>query len=558
MSNQKYIFVFEDEEEEKKMSTPNVFGVSMVKGYGLYNHQVEAVKWMMDIEKLKNHVYGMKGGVLALKMGLGKTLCTTTLCMSEKSEFPSLVVCSKTVSGEWVRDISKFFGDTCKCLVFHKESLSSFNNITRDEICKYNIVITTYETVMSYAKTYKKCESLHIYDSRDRKIGVRNSTRPSGEYGKGGMLLFSIPWRRIVADESHRFSNPSTMTFSSMMCLYGENKFCLSGTPIRNYSSDMYSQLRFCGYKNTVVSTFNYELYKRQKLDSFLLCKDYADSGIVLPDIIEHVVPIKLEDREKEIYDYYHNHAKRAYSGFLVGNIDFSNVLVLFLRLRQLCVCPHTIVQEREKEDSDVSYSYAQTILDNMTNGLVEWINDKSGSSGMQCTKIKKMIDILSDVKDGEKTLVFSSFKKVINLSCQALDKYMPNKKYLVINGDVVGKQRDEILSMFKDDKLGYDVLFISYKVGSEGLNLVEANHIIMCENWWTPVVQQQAQARSHRIGQKNDVHVWKLIIEESIESNIEAICKKKSDLIGDFMKNVKKRSGTALNADMMGRILRR
>lgn len=109
---------------------------------------------------------------------------------------------------------------------------------------------------------------------------------------------------------------------------------------------------------------------------------------------------------------------------------------------------------------------------------------------------------------------------------------------------------------MFKDQTLGYDVLFISYKVGSEGLNLIEANNVIFCENWWNPVVLQQAKARSYRIGQKNIVNTWSIVIRNSIEEKIEAICKQKLKLIDDFLIS-KKKFSSKLDAATLGMILK-
>ena len=578
----------EDSDVESEEDTPktyefepqNEIGIKLIKGFSIYKHQLDAIEWMSEREK--DSRLNIVGGILALTMGLGKTLTVTAKCMTEKHkpaiykngyyirsfepsthDFPNLVVCSKTVAYEWKRDIKKFFGDSCPFLYFHKSALKNFDLMTYDTIKDYKIVITTYETLMSVVKKYKLSDKQFVFDQFNRRSGIRNSKHPSAEAtnnAKGGMVLFNTPWNRIIADESHRFANPKSSTFYSMICLYGDKKWCLSGTPLRNYTTDIYSQFRFCGYDQTILpKQFNYNTYTRNKMYEFILCKDYNDAGITLPDIVEHNIEIELEEREKEIYDYYHGATKKIYNGFLVGSYNFSNVLTLFLRLRQICVAPYTILAESSrgyKGDEKKDYTVSQQVLDEMTDGLATWVRDRNGTAGTQSMKMKTVVDILSEIEPGEKTLVFTSFKKVIDVAVLALSDKLPNKKFLLLDGDVTGDERDKTLDMFKDKSLGYDVLFISYKVGSEGLNLVEANNIIMCENWWTPVVQQQAKSRAYRIGQKNKVNVWNIIVKNSIEDRINKICREKLKLIDDFLVS-KKKFNMKLDAATLGRIIR-
>jgi SNF2 family DNA or RNA helicase len=550
------------EEYEEK----NSIGIRLLKGFSIYNHQFEAIEWMKTKELYPR--LGINGGILALTMGLGKTLTSTSVCMSEKNTFPNLVICSKTVAYEWKRDIMKFFGSSCPFLYLHKSTVKNFNTLTYNDISHYKIIITTYETVMGVAKKNKVYNKQMVMDRFGRRYGIVNSTRPNiADTNKaiGGMLLFKTAWNRIICDESHRFSNPTSSTFYSIMSLYGEKRWCLTGTPLRNYSFDLYSQLRFCGYDQVLsLKEFNYDLYNRHKMFEFILCKNYKDAGIILPELIENTVTIELDDREKEIYDYYLSATKKIFNGFLVGSYNFSSVLTLFLRLRQICISPYTILDESSRkykklnatEELKKDYTVSQDVLDKMTDGLATWVKDKHGSAGIESAKMKEIIKIIKNVKEGDKTLVFTSFKKVIDVSALALKIKLPNVKYLILDGDVTGLNREKTLDMFKDPTLNYNVMFISYKVGSEGLNLVQANNIIMCENWWTPVSYQQARSRSHRIGQTNTVTVWSILINGSIEQKIDDICNEKLKLIDDFLIS-KKKFNTKLDHTTLGRIIK-
>ena len=533
--------VFEDDNYEY----PNEFGVCLKKGYKLHPHQIEAIKWMKTREDKK------KGGILSLYMGLGKTLTMTTLCMSEihtpaiynieyncylPSEegegmithmFPNLVICTKTIAYTWKNEIKQFYDDSCPYFHFHKDVLKkNFDLLTYNDIKNYKVIITSYETISGIAKKYDMLDNSMFLPKKPSSNDIKKA--------KGGLLLFKIPWNRIIVDESHLFSNPESSRFKSLIKLYGDKKWCLSGTPLRNYSSDLYSQLRFCGYNDIKsVKQFNVEVYNRNKLYEYLFTKNYKDTNIVLPPLIEHVIKIKLTDNEKEMYNIFYNETKKTIKEFLLNiEKDYSAVLALFIRLRQICISTYSILK-----DNNVSSGITKIIFEK--SNMLNWVEDKYGTSGINSSKITKIIEILNNIPPTEKTLIFTSFKKVISIIKLAISKKLPNKKFLVLDGDVTGKERENAIDSFKYDK-NINILLISYKVGSEGLNLIEANNIIFCENWWTPVVEEQAKLRSHRMGQTKPVNVWKLIIEDSIEERIEMVCKEKIQLQKDFLETHK------------------
>lgn len=585
--------ILSDEKNDIEFSDPEPhFGLKIAKPYHLLPHQIEAINWMKKVQSTPNSL-GMKGGVLAAIQGLGKTLMATSLCMSEMNfnemtnkleilkpihpkevvniiskyvnyhKYPNLVICSKTVAYSWKTEIPKFYGETCPILYFHKSEIGKkFDTLEFDDIKNYKMIITTYETVMNIAKKNKVYDRQFQTDQFNRRAGIKNSRRPLHSdciNARGGMLLFKTPWNMIILDESHRISNPTSSTFYSVMALWGDKKWNLSGTPIRNYSSDLYSQFRFCGYDKQIISSqFNYNEYIKNNMMDFILFKSYEGAGIVLPPINRTIVTIELTDREKEIYDYYHSSMKQIYNGFIVGSYSFSNVLTLFLRLRQLCVSPYTILAEssrKYKGIEDEEYTLSQQILDKMTDGLTSWVQNKNGTSGIQSAKMKALINILKNVRPGSKTLVFTSFKKVIDICTLAMDTYMPDTEYSVLDGDVTGKARDDTLDNFRNNS-DISVMFVSYKVGSEGLTLIEAENVIHAENWWSPAVQEQAERRIYRIGQTKPVNIYSIIIKNSIEERINDICAEKTKMIEEF-KSARKISASRLDAAMIGRIIR-
>jgi SNF2 family DNA or RNA helicase len=345
------------------------------------------------------------------------------------------------------------------------------------------------------------------------------------------------------------------------MCVYGETKWCLTGTPIRNGSMDIYSQFRFIGFdKITNQAAFKDEFNKR-KLHSYIYYKNYEDCEVKLPECTYKTIKVPLEGKQKEIYDYYLDATRNSFQGFTAGGVHFANVLVLFMRLRQVCIAPYIVQEESKRKPSkrkvQENYSYCQEVIDGMTNGLVTWLADKEGTAGKQSAKIKTAVKLVKTViPRKEKIIIFSTFKSVIDILAEVLEDEICVK----LDGDVKGKLRESVIERFLRGNAR--ILLASYKVGSEGLNLVEANNVIFTENWWTPTVMDQAARRVYRMGQANNVNIWQLVADisgsMSIEDRIEDICIRKRQASEEFIEGSgKMKTKSAMTANEMCDILR-
>jgi len=239
-------------------------------------------------------------------------------------------------------------------------------------------------------------------------------------------------------------------------------------------------------------------------------------------------------------------------------------VLHLFLRLRQMCVSSFAMVRQLNKLkkykkisfDKDIN-DITNQIIDNtnenlkdtnedwykeILNTLVphefdEWVTDKYGSAGYMSSKITSVINILENIKNSEKVLIYTCFKTHMDIIKEAIESKI-NENVLLLNGDYDEDERQDILTTFKNDK-EHNIMIINYKLGSEGLNLMEANHVILCENWWCPSVMEQAKHRAYRIGQKRKVFIYNIITKDTIEEKIKKICDKKEHIGKTFMNDV-------------------
>jgi len=543
-------------EEEEGIILPT-FKPTLLPGFSPMKHQTEALSFMKQREADNT----ICGGFLSLSMGLGKTFTSLMHVINDtSSNGPTLIVCPKTALYTWVTEIEKFFGTSMSIFIYRKEN-KKLQTITAEELMNYNVVITNYEYLRTLAKTYNVYNNIACRDIFNRVFCANTPKRPVLNSKKGDALIYSLRWNRIIADESHNFANHKTSLWQSLMCLSSTKKWCLSGTPIRNYGDDMYAQYKFLGYEEY---EFNVKDFYKLNLSKYIFYINYDKANIKLPEAKHIRVKCILEEEQARIYDIFLKRANKEFKSFTIGGASFAAIFTLFLRLRQVCIAPYTITPESDKSKSSkitAEYEQSQKVLDDLTQGMATWIRDEEGTAGLQASKIVKATQIIQSIKKGEKIVVFTMFKRVINLLKKKMDTLEGKKKYITIDGSVSGERRDRALDQFKTNP-DIEVLFISYKIGAESLNLTEATNIILMEGWWCPAVLEQAKARIHRMGQTKPVTIYELYVPndnnvKSIEEAIIEICDNKKKIANEYLNGGKSENGGKMDAKTLGEILR-
>lgn len=528
---------------------------SPVTDYVLLDYQKKAVNWMKEQEETKH-----KGGILSLQMGMGKTFIS--LALGCQSEGINLVICSKTVLLTWIEEIEKFYGKDLPYLVLHSDYISE-RDVTKQLILKQKFVLSTYDVVANICrKDPSMTEALFEKDESN----VTHLRRPKYIYLDGDLsgfkVLMSIRWHRVIADESQRFANPRSKIFNAMMTIPGERRWCLSGTPIRNYTSDLYPQFRFSGFHHITTPTrFKRTTYQSWRLDRKVMSMNYGTVGIVLPAIHKHVETFALSGKTRKVYDHYLENTREMYNKFkFEGSLSFACVLVLFLRLRQVCIAPYLVTQDSKRCDimPSAGKDLLREVLDSIGDDLRGWVHNKV-EAGLSAPKVRKIVDIIKGiVETGEKVIIFSMFVGAEDIIREAVEKDddIGHIGVAQIDGTVTGQDRSEQIQFFKTES-AVQMLFATYKTGAEGLNLTEASHIILCEPWWSPAIHEQAIARSYRTGQTKDVHWWSIIAEDTIEEKVLDICGTKYDIMGLFLgDNHTLSNGIKFDKSMIGQIL--
>jgi len=289
-------------------------GLPMGRRFTLLPHQLQAIGWMREREALPvAQTYGVAGGLLSATMGMGKTVMALghTL-MSPRGDYPTLVICSKSVMHEWhTKGVSKFFGTRAasgaffvNVLYLHQDFMSpaDIRRLDRQALARYDLVITTYDVCQAECRRggyADECVERSIPRTSaypvppaagapkkakataaavmGRVIAVHARSRRNADLPRltGTALIYGTPWERVICDESHRFANPSTALYRAMMAIYGRYKWCLTGTPVRNQHTDIWAQLRFLGYtavpRRAVWTRQGPALYARHHLDEAVL-----------------------------------------------------------------------------------------------------------------------------------------------------------------------------------------------------------------------------------------------------------------------------------------------
>jgi len=427
-------------------------------------------------------------GILADDMGLGKTLQSLSLLQKikdEKNTKPFLVVVPTSLVFNWKDEIEKFTPDlsyyihhgTSRANGKTPKSLDRFKKNLKEK----DITITTYGTLRNDLEIFKNQEFAYI-----------------------------------ILDEAHMIKNPLSISAKTVYDLKGENKLIISGTPIQNNLTEIWSLFNFLnpGYlgnydffsENFVIPIERNQDKKaaeslRRLINPFLLRRSKEVVSGELPEKTETIITSLQSNKEKEIYDnwkeYYKNEIKTTIKEKGVGKSKMK-ILEGLTKLRQICLHPKMI---------DSKYEGSSAKFDLL------------------------MMEIEKVMAEGHKVLVFSSFVKMLTIVKDEFEK--KGLRYSYLDGKT--KDREKAVSDFQESKDPQSFL-ISIKAGGLGLNLTGADYVFIIDPWWNPAVEMQAMDRAHRLGQKKKVFVYKMIAKDTIEEKILELQKTKKKLVEDLI----------------------
>lgn len=434
-------------------------------------YQKDGIKWIKQLSSL-----GF-GGILADDMGLGKTLQVLAFIKGESPSEPVLIVTPSALTYNWINEITRFTPDI-KTLIIdgardERETLIS-------SIDEYDVIITSYPLLRRDITLYRAREFSYCF-----------------------------------IDEAQYIKNPKTMNARSVKKIRAAHKFALTGTPIENSLSELWSIFDFVmsGYLHD-IKTFravyetpivkdgdeNAGMDLKAKIKPFILRRMKSDVLSELPEKMEYNMFADLTPEQKKMYSSYLSLAKSQTASLLnEGGRNKMQILTLLMRLRQICCHPSLF---------DENYTY------------------ESG-------KLHLLIELVeSAVDSGHRLLIFSQYTSMLEIIRNELNK--KNLKCFYLDGKTPPYERSEMADRFNGGDR--DIFLISLRAGGTGLNLTGADTVIHYDPWWNPAATDQASDRAYRIGQTRDVQVIRLAAKGTIEEKILKLQESKRSLADDLI----------------------
>ncbi|MHA7056157.1 DEAD/DEAH box helicase [Aquimarina sp. M1] len=457
-------------------------------------YQEEGVKWFVK------HYQNQLGACLADDMGLGKTLQTIAALVFCKEQLTPSSEDTKTVRLDLFSDPLEI-KTYLKALIVLPSSLV-FNWV--QEILKFapHLTITRYigsdrKKIIPYLETYDII--LTTYTTLSKDITTLQKTA----------------FTYIVTDESQQIKNKESKIFKAINQINATHKISLSGTPIENSLSDLWSQMEFInpgmlGSYSFFKDHFKIPIEKHQNsarieelkilIEPFILRRTKEQVAKDLPELSEQIIYTEMLDAQQTAYESLKSAARNLLLGIDTISSNKIHVLNTLAKLRQLANHPRLL---------------------NMTT------QDPSG----KFKDVSSYLDTLA--KSNKKALVFSSFVSHLNIYeewCTSQDI-----SFLSLTGQTKNTDREKIVNEFQEND-SISLFFISLKAGGVGLNLTKASYVILLDPWWNPFIEKQAIARAHRIGQQNNVMVTRFITKNTIEEKILQLQERKQHLSDEII----------------------
>ena len=422
-------------------------------------------------------------------MGLGKTIQVLSLLLILKREHsdrdkefrPSLLVVPASLMANWAAESARFSPDL-RILIAHPSECPAeeLRALDAGRLNGIDLVITTYGSLLRLP------------------------------------VLVDLRWRLAVLDEAQAIKNPRAKQTRQVKKLNAQSRIALSGTPVENTLSDLWSIFDFThpGLLSTekVFANFSKRLAQnnhfgplRALVRPYILRRLKTDKRVIadLPDKTELKAWCHLSPAQAALY-------QRAVEELAAALKDAEGigrkgvVLSYLMRFKQICNHP------------------------SQWSGDGAWNAEDSG----KFARLRELAEIIAAKQ--EKVLVFTQFRETTEPLAAFLGAIF-GREGLVLHGGTPVARRRELVKRFQEDELT-PFFVLSLKAGGAGLNLAAASHVIHFDRWWNPAVENQATDRAFRIGQRRNVLVHKFVCRGTIEDRIDQMIESKQQLVLDVL----------------------
>lgn len=425
-------------------------------------YQQAGLNWLVSLKE------GGYGGILADDMGLGKSLQIIALILAKKLK--TIVVCPTTLILNWKSELSKFAPNLSVLCVMgsQDERAELIRNVNH-----FDVIITSYELIR---------RDIDQYD---------------------------VEFDLAVIDEAQFIKNPETKNSRAVKKLKSKHRFALTGTPIENSLSELWSIFDFImpGY------LFGYQRFKekfeipivngekdaeeelKRLVTPFILRRLKSDVLKELPPKIETDIVCPLIGEQA---DYYKAHLALIRNNLLSSAEPLNKITILTMltKLRRICCDP--VLEDGSYKGNSAKLEACMQLVETAING-------------------------------GHKTLIFSQFTSMLDvIRAELLSRGITA---YTLTGETPKADRLKFVNRFNKDET--QVFLISLRAGGTGLNLTGADVVIHYDPWWNVSVMNQATDRAYRIGQSKSVQVYSLLLDGTLEQKIVELQKRKAKLSG-------------------------
>lgn len=457
----------------KKVGSPRVVAAPEGLGVTLRPYQLHGVAWLQYLRE--QHL----AGILADDMGLGKTAQVLAHLLIEKQEgrmdIPVLIVLPTSLIFNWQAEARRMAPALSVLTLQGPERADLFADIKQADV-----VLTTYPLLWRDLEVLK-AQEFHL----------------------------------LILDEAQTVKNAASRSADAVRQIRARHRLCMTGTPLENNLDELWAQFDFLmpGFLGDMRSfsrlwrkpiEVNGETLRAQLLAQrvrpFILRRRKDEVATELPPRTEVIKRLRLQGKQRELYESVRVAADEQVRRILQRKgFDGAQITILdaLLKLRQVCCDPALLK--------------GQNLPPEMERAKLEMLSD--------------MLPAL--VAEGRRVLVFSQFTEMLELIATALTEL--DLAYLMLTGKTATASRGAVVAQFQNKEV--PIMLISLKAGGVGLNLTAADTIIHMDPWWNPAVEEQANARAHRIGQERAVFIYKLLVEGSIEERIMGLQARKAAL---------------------------
>ncbi|XP_033023929.1 chromodomain-helicase-DNA-binding protein 2-like isoform X2 [Lacerta agilis] len=449
----------------------------------LRDYQLEGLNWLAHSWCKSNSV------ILADEMGLGKTIQTISflsyLFHQHQLYGPFVIVVPLSTLTSWQREF-EIWAPEINVVVYIGDQMS--RNAIREyewihaqtKRLKFNVLITTYEILL-----------------------------------KDKTVLGSINWAFLGVDEAHRLKNDDSLLYKTLIDFKSNHRLLITGTPLQNSLKELWSLLHF-------IMPEKFELWEdfeddhgkgrengyqslHKVLEPFLLRRVKKDVEKSLPAKVEQILRVEMSALQKQYYKWILTRNYKALSKGTRGST--SGFLNIVMELKKCCNHCYLIKAPEENE------------RENRQEMLLSLIR----SSG----KLILLDKLLSRLRErGNRVLIFSQMVRMLDILAEYLAiKHYPFQR---LDGSIKGEIRKQALDHFNAEGSEDFCFLLSTRAGGLGINLASADTVVIFDSDWNPQNDLQAQARAHRIGQKKQVNIYRLVTKGTVEEEIIERAKKK------------------------------